>query len=124
MEKYNYLEAMVDDILDYCDYNDFDPYVYSEHGEAHDALEDLLWCEKDITGNSEGGYDSPEKCNEYLFGNLDLLAQAFYSFDVNANQIGSYDDEDIPVIFDSFVRIYLLSDAIDKALQILEEKEN
>ena len=51
--NYNYLEAMVEDITEWMEYNNFDLSKYVDLEEAHEYLHDELWDEDDITGNGK-----------------------------------------------------------------------
>ena len=53
--NYNYLEAMVEDITEWMEYNNFDLSEYTDLEEAHEYLHDELWEEDDIIGNGEKG---------------------------------------------------------------------
>ena len=59
MEKYDYLESMSNDIIDYIRENYTDEEIRSELGERIDWVEKLnddLWTEDSVTGNASGAY--------------------------------------------------------------------
>lgn len=80
MEKYDYRQAMIDDICAYIRENDI--YVTTNNRqEIEDDLYESLWTNDSVTGNASGSYTSNAcKAEEYLCHNLDLLADALYEF--------------------------------------------
>lgn len=117
MEKYDYLEAVTNDVRDYIsneiDYKDFD----SLDG-LREYLNDRLWDCDSVTGNRSGSYT----CNayyaeEFLCHNWDLLEEACNEFGC---EIG-YEFERGPESCDVTIRCYLLGQAIEAALEEIEE---
>lgn len=116
MEKYNYLENMVKDVLvaikDNYDMND-----YADRDEMEQVLYDDLWIDDAVTGNASGSY----YCNAWaaenaLAHNWDLLQEALETFsceDINPIARGSE-------WCDVTIRCYLLGQAIAVALDQLE----
>lgn len=119
MEKYDYLESMTNDIIDYIRDNYTDEAIRSELNERiewEENLNDDLWTEDRITGNASGSYTfSTYKAEEYICHNLDLLAEAMEEFgdDRNALKKGAE-------WCDVTIRCYLLNQAISNALDTLE----
>jgi hypothetical protein len=116
MEKYNYLESIVEDVKDYIKEN----YEKEEYENIdRDTLYDDLWVEDSVTGNASGSYYcNSYKAEESLNHNLDLLREALEEFgenDVNALEKGAE-------WCDVTIRCYLLGQAIDKALEDLENE--
>ena len=85
--NYNYLEAMVEDITEWMEYNNFDLSEYSDLEEAHEYLHDELWYDDDITGNGEMGYAAKVDYENYLCHNWDALIDAIEVFCVDADTI-------------------------------------
>ena len=121
MEKYNYKEEMIEDIIFYIKDNNVLNYEYSNIDELHTILNDELWDCDDVTGNGGSYYASAAKCEEYLVGNLRLALEAFSDFGFDYKKLSLSDDELIQYI-DSTVRRYLLWDCIWEALERLGVK--
>ena len=82
MEKYNYREAMKADIREWLQ-NNQDEYKDVPESHLYDTLNDLMWEDDDVTGNTSF-YDSEYKCEEYLCHNFDLLFEALSEFHISA----------------------------------------
>lgn len=120
MEKYNYHEAMKDDIYNYIRIYDVLNYEYNTRDELYDIIYDEL-INSEMTGNNGDYYDTEEKCEEYICHNLDLAFQAFEDFDMPV-----LDKKLYPNLFkhpgqwiDAIIRIYLLGQVIDEVLNEL-----
>lgn len=123
MERYNYLEEMKADILDYIR-EQYDSEEIREKLENRDEweneLNDDLWTVDSVTGNGSGSYFfNSWKAAEAIAHNLDLLGEAMHEFcdDINALQNGAE-------WCDVTIRCYLLYRAISKALDELEEEQD
>lgn len=121
---YNYLEAVKDDIKQYVRDND----ILSEYDgpdEARDALYDDLWVEDSVTGNGSGSYTfNREQAKEYLFDSndgLDLLREAVSDFDIDAETVVDHFMSEDWEWFDVTIRCYVLGQAIDEALDEIED---
>lgn len=116
---YNYLEAMVDDIKEYIDY-DVNLTEYSDLDEFRDALNDDLWVNDGVTGNASGSYTfDRNKAKEYVIDNEELLGEMIQEFDVDAKTVGEKFIEGDWEYFDVSIRCYLLGQAIEQALDEL-----
>lgn len=114
MEKYNYMEAVTDDVLNYIAENDIT--VNSDNREEiEDSLNKSLWVNDSVTGNASGSYTFCRwTAEEYLCHNMDLLGEACAEFGVTPE----YDN---PEACDVSIRCYLLSQAIIAALDKVEK---
>lgn len=123
MERYNYYEAVHNDVLDYIRENYTpdeirealaeDPFDLKEH------LHDILWVTDSVTGNASGSYYcNTWKAEEALAHNLDLLAEALIEFGCDLGYLLERGAEAADVT----IRCYLLDAAIQEALEILEEE--
>lgn len=116
MEKYNYLENMVDDILAAIKDN-YNPNDYSDRDEMEQVLYDDLWIDDGVTGNASGSYYcNAWKAEEAVNHNWDLLQEALEAFsceDINPIEKGAE-------WCDVTIRCYLLGQAIAVALDRLE----
>lgn len=115
MKKYNYLEAIKQDIQmwleDNADSIDYNEIIYYEDLESY--LYDTLWCEDSVTGNASGSYTfNTWEAEENLCHNLDLLGEALAEFccDVNTLEKGAE-------WCDVTIRCYLLYQAISEVLE-------
>ena len=121
---YNYLEAVKDDIKQYVRDND----ILSEYDgpdEAREALNDDLWVEDSVTGNGSGSYTfNREQAKEYLFDSndgLDLLREAVSDYGIDAETIVDHFMSEDWEWFDVTIRCYVLGQAIDEALDEIED---
>lgn len=119
MEKYNYFEAVKNDILDYISMNDV-KVTTSNREDLESSLYDDLFCNDSVTGNGSGSYTfNAWKAEENLCHNMDLLREAF-------NELGepSWDVLDSPESCDVTIRCYLLPQAISAALDEVETEDD
>ena len=117
MERYDYREAVKDDVRDYIMY-EIDPNDYEDREELEQDLNDRLFCNDSVTGNASGSYTfSTWKAEEYLCHNLDLLGEAVEEFG-GATDVLKNGAEACDVT----IRCYLLPEAISEVLDELEEE--
>ena len=117
MEKYNYLEAVKEDVLNYIEeeicFNDFE-----SREELEEHLNDVLWTEDSVTGNASGSYYcNAWKAAEALNHNWDLLQEALENFGDDSNPIKKGEEW-----CDVTIRCYLLSTAIAEVLDDLDRE--
>ena len=118
-ERYNYLEAVTDDVREYIRDNiDVSEWKGNRDG-LEEHLNDVLWMEDSVTGNASGSY----YCNtwmaeEALAHNWDLLAEALREFGQDGADVLERGAE----AMDATIRCYLLEQAIAEALDELEEE--
>ena len=125
MEKYNYYEAMKEDILEYISEN----YTQEECLEKlqdkdtfYEELNDDLWVCDSVTGNASGSYTfNTYKAKEYVEDNLDILKEALSEFGVEHETFFEKFMGEEWEYFDVTIRCYLLGAAISEALSDLEE---
>lgn len=117
MEKYNYIEAMREDVKEYIK-NEVTLSDYSDREELEEYLNDTLWTEDSVTGNASGSYTfNTWKAEENICHNLDLLADAMEAFCFEENPV-----EKGAEWCDVTIRCYLLNQAIYKVLDDMEEE--
>lgn len=116
MERYDYLEAVKDDVLDYINENGIT--VNSENrDEIEEQLNDDLFCCDSVTGNASGSYTfNAWEAEENLCHNLDLLGEACEEFGSNMDIL-----KDGAEACDVTIRCYLLPQAIAEVLDEIEE---
>jgi hypothetical protein len=122
MEKYNYYQAMRDDVMEYIK----DHYTREELIEMlkdedtfSETLHDDLWVYDGVTGNASGSYTfSTYQAEENLCHNLDLLKEALDEFGgdyANALEKGAE-------YCDVTIRCYLLHTTIWECLDIIKDE--
>ena len=118
MEKYNYLEAVKEDVLNYIKENvSFEDFEDRDELEEH--LNDVLWTEDSVTGNASGSYYcNAWKAADALAHNWDLLEEAWEEFGGDVNPIEKGEEW-----CDVTIRCYLLPDAISEVLDEIDGLE-
>ena len=118
MEKYNYLEAVKEDVLNYIKENvSFEDFEDRDELEEH--LNDVLWTEDSVTGNASGSYYcNTWKSAEALAHNWDILEEALEEFGFDVNPIEKGEEW-----CDVTIRCYLLPDAISEVLDEIDGLE-
>lgn len=121
MDKYDYRQAVRDDILDYIKEHDIQ-VTKKNREEVQGFLYDTLFVEDSVTGNASGSYTfNTWKAEEYLCHNLDLLAEAIDEFGADA---GTYKDcIESAETADVTIRCYLLTECLSSVLDELEVEE-
>lgn len=118
MEKYDYREAVCEDIREH------NIEVTEENrDEVEIELYDDCFVSDSVTGNASGSYTfNTWQAEENLCHNLDLLGEALSEFGANPAEIEIMES---PESCDVTIRCYLLSECISKVLdEIIEENEN
>lgn len=118
MERYDYLEAVKEDVLNYINENNI--VVTSENrDEVEQELNDTLFTCDSVTGNASGSYTfSTWTAEEYLCHNLELLREALTEFGYDMSYV-----ERGAEACDVTIRCYLLGQAISDALDGIETEE-
>ena len=119
-ERYDYLEHMTADVIDAIKER-YTPDEIREHLDDRDdfaqELNDDLWTDDSVTGNASGSY----YCNAWRAE--DAIA---HNWDIIADVIDEWDCPDIlrkgPEAIDVSIRCYLLGQAIDAALDHLDDE--
>ena len=126
MGKYNYYEAMKEDIKNYIAEN----YTEEELNEKlldfdnfSEDLNDDLWTVDSVTGNGSGSYTfSRATAKDYILSdseNIDLLREALKEFCVEADTIAEKFLSEEWEYFDVTVRCYILGGVIYEVLEDL-----
>lgn len=119
MERYNYYEAVADDVREYINEEiNLDEWRGDREG-LEQQLNDDLWISDSVTGNASGSYYcNAWKAEEALCHNLELLGEALAAFGddgTNALERGAE-------AADVTVRCYVLGSAIAEVLDDLENE--
>ena len=122
MERYNYMESITADILEYIR-TDYTEEEIREKLQDRDAWEEELnndlWAFDSVTGNASGSYTcNAWRAEEYIAHNLDLLAEAMQEFGDTSDALKNGAEW-----CDVTIRCYLLGAAISAALDTIEEEE-
>lgn len=127
MQKYNYLEAVKDDVETWLvdnssqfekikDNNEIDGVI--DWDGVKDDLNEILWNEDSITGNGSGSYTfNREKAREYVFDDglqylEDLVDEGWFTYESIGKYITDCDFESLDVS----LRCYFLSQAIEEVI--------
>lgn len=118
-EKYNYLEAVTADVLNYIDENNI-TVTSDNRDEIEQQLNDELWTVDSVTGNASGSYTfNAWEAEENICHNFDLLAEACEELGSDAAKLLNDGAEACDVT----IRCYLLGQAISAALDEVETEE-
>lgn len=119
MERYDYLDAVTDDVREYIR-NEVDLTEWKGNRDGlEEKLNDDLWTEDSVTGNASGSYYfNAWKAEEALSHNWHLLAEALQEFGQDGTDILEKGAEAMDVT----IRCYLLGQAIAAALDELEDE--
>ena len=114
MTKYNYLEAVKEDVKNYID-NEINFTDFDSLEELKEKLNDELWIEDSVTGNASGSYYcNAYKAEESIAHNWGLLEEALDEFGQNNINVIEKGAEWADVT----IRCYLLGLAISEVLTI------
>ena len=117
MVRYNYLEAVKEDVLNYIEENEI-KVTESNKDDIYNDLYDDLFVHDSVTGNASGSYTfNAWQAEENLCHNFDLLQEAYEEF-------GSSPDLSSPESCDVSIRCYLLGQAITEVLDEIAEEED
>nr|DAO22128.1 MAG TPA: hypothetical protein [Caudoviricetes sp.] len=118
MERYDYLEAIKEDVLNYINENNI--VVTSENrDEVEQDLNDTLFAYDGVTGNSSGSYTfNSWEAEENLCHNWELLCESLTEFGYDMSYL-----ENGPEACDVTIRCYLLGQAISEVLDEVETEE-
>ena len=109
MEKYNYLEQIKEDVINFIEENNITVTVDNRE-EIEEQLNDELWNDDTITGNASGSYFcNTDRAAEAIAFNWDLLAEALEDFGYENIKNGAN-------CCDVLIRCYLLPQAITEVL--------
>lgn len=118
---YDYHDAVLTDVIQYI--MDEEPERdCSDRDELEEKLNDELWTVDSVTGNGSGSYTfSRAKAEEFLRGNADLIQEMASEFGMDDGEIGRRFMASDWEWFDVSIRCYLLSWAIQYALDLLQD---
>lgn len=120
MERYDYHEAVYNDVVNYIREN-VNFADYDNMDDLAEALNDRLWTCDSVTGNASGSYTfSAWEAQENICHNLDLLDEAVHEYG-GAADLGEAIIQGAETC-DVIIRCYLLPGAIAEALEDMEDE--
>ena len=121
---YDYLEAVKDDVKEYIE-NEVNVGDYSDRDEMGEQLYDTLFCEDSVTGNASGSYTfNRYKAKEYIESDPEAytyIREPVSEYGINAETVADKFLNEDWEYWDVSIRCYLLYQAVDKALEELED---
>ena len=119
MERYNYEEAVKEDVRNYIEEEGINVKEYDRE-ELEEKLNEDLWVEDSVTGNGSGSYTFDRyTAEEYICHNLDLLGEAIEEFGDCSDVLQKGAEA-----CDVTIRCYLLGGAISDVLDEMYEEED
>ena len=125
MNRQDYIEQIKADIKTYISENDV--VLFDEDGEldetAKDQLYDTLWVEDSVTGNASGSYTfSRAKAHDNVQGANDVIRELVEEFGIEAETVAEKFLDEEWEWWDVSIRCYLLGEALEEAVEELEEE--
>ncbi len=121
---YDYLEAVKDDVKEYIE-NEVNAGDYSDRDEMGEQLYDTLFCEDSVTGNASGSYTfNRYKAKEYIESDPEAytyIRELVSEYGIEAETVADKFLNEDWEYWDVSIRCYLLYQAVDKALEELED---
>lgn len=121
---YDYLEAVKDDVKEYIR-NEVNVGDYSDRDEMGERLYDTLFCEDSVTGNASGSYTfNRYKAKEYIESDPEAytyIRELVGEYGMDAETVADKFLNEDWEYWDVSIRCYLLYQAVDKALEELED---
>lgn len=116
-QQYNYLENVKNDVIDFIETNEININEIDR-----DELKDRLWVEDSVTGNGSGSYTcDPNEAKGYVDDNKDLIHEAIDEGFMDRQKTAEWWLDDYYESIDVSLRCYVLSQAIDDAIEELED---
>lgn len=118
MEKYDYLKAVKDDLMDLVVENGYLSRLsdFSDRDELAEKIYEDAWVDDSVTGNGSGSYTfNAWEAEEHLCHNLDLLAEALSEFGFD----GKLEMDKGAEYYDVTIRCYLIGQLIGEVLDDL-----
>ena len=114
--KYNYIEALKNDIRQYMEDNE--SYLnYTDREDLEEQLNDLLWTADSVTGNASSSYTfNRAEAKEHVLDNIDLLKDAYEEFGLKEQFTEDFFNEDFERM-DVTIRCFLLGQVIADVLE-------
>lgn len=122
MKNYNYIEAVTADVIDFIR-DEVNAADYENREAISEFLNDELWTVDGVTGNASGSYTfNAHKAKEFVFADPDTVSEALREFCVEAATVAEKFLNQDWEYFDVTARCYVLSQAIEAALDSVENE--
>lgn len=114
--KYNYIEALKNDIRQYMEDNE--SYLnYTDKEDLAEQLNDQCWTADSVTGNGSGSYTfNSAEAKKHVLDNIDLLKDAYEEFGLKEQFTEDFFNEDFERM-DVTIRCFLLGQVIADVLE-------
>lgn len=120
MEKYNYLEAIKEDVKNFMQWEKI-KVTADNRAEVEEQLNEELFINDSVSGNASGSYTfNAWQAEENLCHNMDLLEDACNEWEDDLGEVVKRGAETCDVI----IRCYLLAQAIAEVLDEVVEEDN
>lgn len=120
---YNYLDVVTNDVVSYIQ-EEIDADQYASRERLEEVLNDTLWEDDSVTGNSSGSYTmNAFKARSFVLDNLNLLSEACSELGIENEEIGQKFLQGSWEWMDVVIRCYVLPQAIHAALDKLEYRQ-
>lgn len=122
MKNYNYLEAVTADVIDFIR-DEVNAAEYENREALAEFLNDELFCCDSVTGNASGSYTfNSYRAKEFVFADPDTVSEALREFCVDAATVAEKFLSQNWEYFDVTARCYVLGQAIENALDSIENE--
>ena len=122
MTNFNYIEAVTANVIDFIR-DEVNAAEYENREALSKFLNDELWLCDNVTGNASGSYTfNAYKAKEFIFSDPDTVSEALREFCVDAETIAEKFLSQDWEYFDVTARCYVLSQAIENALDSIENE--
>lgn len=119
MERYNYYDAVKDDVIKaICEDTELEPHKDEDRDDYAERISYELWTYYEYSSSDE------EDAIAAVMGNLELCSEAYYEFDIEQDAVSFMNNI---CEADTIIRLYVLPSAIDAAIDELgffNEKED
>ena len=122
MTNFNYTEAVTADVIDFIR-DEVNAAEYENREALSEFLNDELWTCDSVTGNASGSYTfNAYKAKEFVFADPDTVSEALREFCVEAATVAEKFLNQDWEYFDVTARCYVLGQAIENALDSIENE--
>ena len=126
MEKYDYYDAVKEDILNAIEEDDeLLPREDEDEEDYEERLTDALWA-SEVTGNGSYAYyyNDEEDAIAAVMGNLDLCSEAFQEFEIDVDAVTFMRDiRSADVTIRCYILLSVIHDIIEEKLWFNDNKE-
>ena len=121
MIKYDYLEALKNDLREYISV-DINLDEFDNYDELEDFLFDEVWAVDSVTGNGGNYYTNTQTATEYVCSNIELAFDAYDDLGLEIEDIKRNRTHFMQYL-DCIIRIHLLPAAIFEVIQEMKKED-